>query len=140
MANRYAIAPAVVQLASGASVFVDAGSLWPSAGAVVTGAPALFTTAMTLAATAVASLNPNPVPVSVTITGGTVTAIAVNGVATGLTTGTFTVPAGGSITVTYSAAPTFAVADIAPAAGTYPYVNGVAAGYLAAYPNGPQVS
>jgi hypothetical protein len=135
MANRYAIAPAVVQLASGASVDVVPGSLWPSAGAVVTGAPALFTTAMTLAATTVAAPNPNPVPVSVTVT-----VIAVNGVVTGLTTGTFTVPAGGSITVTYSAAPTFAMADIPPTAGTYPFVNSTLAGYLAAYPNGPQVS
>jgi hypothetical protein len=140
MANKYAITPAVVQLASGASVFVDAGSLWPSAGAVVTAAPALFATAMTLAATTVASVNPNPVPQSVTITGGTVTVIAVNGAVTGLTTGTFTVPAGGSITVTYSAAPTFAVADVPPAAGTYPFVNSTLAGYLAVYPNGPQVS
>jgi hypothetical protein len=140
VANRYAIAPAVVQLASGASVFVDAGSLWPSAGAVVTAAPALFATAMTLAATTVASLNPNPVARSITITSGTVTAIAVNGVSTGLTTGTFTVPPGGSITVTYSVAPTFADADIPPAAGAYPFVNSVLAGYLASYPNGPQVS
>ena len=140
MANKYALAPAVVQLASGASVFVDAGSLWPSAGAVVTGAPALFATAMTLAASTVASLNPNPVAVSVTITGGTVTVIAVNGVTTGLTTGTFTVPPGGSITVTYSVAPTFAMADIPPAGGTYPFVSGVLAGYLSVYPNGPQVS
>ena len=131
---------AVVQLASGSSVFVDAGSLWPSAGAVVTGAPGLFATAMTLGATTVASLNPNPVARSITITGGTVTVIAVNGVVTGLTTGTFTVPPGGSITVTYSVSPTFADADIPPAGGTYPLVNGVLAGYLAVYPNGPQVS
>jgi hypothetical protein len=140
VANKYATAPAVVQLAGGASVFVDAGSLWPSAGPVVTAAPGLFASALTLAATGVASPNPAPVPQSVTITGGTVTVIAVNGVSTGLTTGTFTVPAGGSITVTYSAAPTFAVADVPPAAGTYPFVNSVLAGYLAAYPNGPQVS
>lgn len=140
MANRYAITQAVVQLASGASVFVDAGSLWPSAGAVVAAAPGLFATAMTLGATTVASLNPNPVAQSVTITGGTVTAIAVNGVVTGLTTGTFTVPPGGSITVTYSVSPTFTVADIAPGGGTYPGVNGVLAGYLAVYPNGPQVT
>jgi hypothetical protein len=140
VANKYAMTPAVVQLASGASVFVDAGSLWPSAGAVVTGAPALFPAAMTLGATTVASLNPNPVAQSVTITGGTVTVIAVSGVVTGLTTGTFTVPAGGSVTVTYSVAPSFTVADIPPAGGTYPFVSGVLAGYLAAYPNGPQVS
>ncbi len=116
MANKYAIAPAVVQLAS------------------------LFATAMTLGASGVASLNPNPVAQSVTITGGTVTVIAVSGVVTGQTSGTFTVPAGGSITVTYSVAPSFTVADIPPAGGTYPFVTGVLAGYLAAYPNGPQVS
>lgn len=140
MANRYAIAPGVVQLASGASVFVDAGSLWPSAGAVVAAAPALFATAMTLGATTVASLNPNPVARSITISGGTVTAIAISGVSTGSTSGTFTVPAGGTIAVTYSVAPTFTDADPVPAAGTYPFVNSVLAGYLASYPNGPQVS
>ena len=140
MANRYAIAAAVVQLASGASVFVDAGSLWASAGAVVAAAPALFTTAMTLPLSTVPAVNPNPVAQSVTITGGTVTVIAVSGVVTGLTTGTFTVPAGGSITITYSVAPTFAVTDIPPAAGTYPLVNSVAAGYLTAFPSGPQIS
>lgn len=140
MANKYAITSANVQLASGASVFVDAGSLWASGNAVVTAAPALFTTAMTLGATTVPSLNPNPVPVSVTITSGTVTVIAVNGVVTGLTTGTFTIPAGGSLTVTYSVTPTFAVADIAPVAGSYPGVSGVHAGYLAAHSGGPSIS
>lgn len=139
MANKYALQPAVVQLPSGASVFVDAGSLWDSASAVVTAAPLLFTSAMTLAATGVAALNPNPVPVTVTVSSGTVTQIAVNGVNTGQTSGTFTVPAGGSITVTYSVAPTFSMADIAPTAG-YPYVNSTLAQYLAAHPNGPQVT
>src|SRR5215472_12491508 len=127
--------PGVVQLASGTSVFVEAGSLWPSAGAVVTGAPALFTTAMTLGATGVAVANPNPVAQSVSITGGTVTVIAVSGVTTGLTTGTFTVPVGGTISVTYSVAPTFTVSDIAPAGAQYPFVNSTLAGYLVAYPN-----
>jgi hypothetical protein len=140
MANRYAIAPGCVQLASGASVFVDAGSLWPSASAVVAAAPALFATAMTLGLTTVAVPNPNPVAQSVTITSGTVTVITVNGVVTGLTTGTFTIPPGGTIAVTYSVPPTLAVADIAPVAGAYPFVNSVLAGYLASYPNGPQVS
>ena len=140
MANRYAIAPGVVQLGSGASVDVVPGALFASGGAVVTAAPALFATAMTLGATTVASLNPNPVARSITISGGTVTAIAVNGVSTGQTSGTFTVPAGGSITVTYSVAPSFTDADPVPAAGTYPFVNSTLAGYLASYPNGPQVS
>jgi hypothetical protein len=103
----------------------------------VTGAPSNWTTAMTLAATGVASLNPNPVPVSVTITGGTVTVIAVGGVTTGLTTGTFTVPVGSSITVTYSVAPTFAMADLPPASWGGPGVNGVLAQYLVANTAGP---
>ena len=136
MANKYALAPFSIQLASGAQHFVDAGAMRDSASAVVTAAPSMFTTAMTLAATGVASLNPNPVPVSVTITGGTVTVIAISGVTTGLTTGTFTVPVGGSITVTYSVAPTFAMADIPPAAGA-PFVNSVLAQYLAANIAGP---
>ena len=106
-----------------------------SASAVVTAAPLMFTAAMTLGATTVASLNPNPVPVSVTISGGTVTAIAVSGVSTGQTSGTFTVPAGGSITVTYSVAPSFTMADIPPAAGAS--VTGVLAQYLAGSIAGP---
>jgi len=106
-----------------------------SASAVVTTAPSMFATAMTLAASTVASLNPNPVPVSVTITGGTVTVITVGGVVTGLTTGTFTIPPGGTIAVTYSVAPTFTMADIAPAAGGL--VNGVLAQYLGNVIAGP---
>lgn len=41
------------------------------------------------------------------ITGGTVTVIAIGGQATGLTAGTFRVPAGQTITLTYSVAPTW---------------------------------
>jgi len=135
IANKYALAPFSIQLASGASHFVDAGALRDSASAVVAAAPSMFTTAMTLAASTVASVNPNPVPVDVTVSGGTVTVIAVNGVTTGLTTGTFRVLPAGSITVTYSAAPTFSMADVAPSA--MPVVSGVLAGYLAAYSAGP---
>jgi hypothetical protein len=114
---------------------VDVGAMRDSASTAVAAAPAMFTTAMTIGATTVAALNPNPVPVSVTITGGTVTVIAVNGVVTGSTSGTFTIPVGGSITVTYSVGPTFTMADIAPAAGIL--VTGVLAQYLAANPAGP---
>ncbi|HEY5989174.1 MAG TPA: hypothetical protein VIV12_22755 [Streptosporangiaceae bacterium] len=120
-------------------MFVDAGSLWDSAGAVVTGAPSLFIATFTIGATGVAVANPNPVPVSVTISGGTVTGISISGVSTGQTSGTFTVPVGGTISVTYSVAPTFTVADIAPAAGN-PFVNSVLAGYLAVHPNGPMIT
>ena len=137
MANKYALQPFNIRLASGADHFVEMGALRDSASAVVTAAPAMFTTAMTLAATTVASVNPNPVPVSVTITGGTVTVIAVNGVTTGQTTGTFTVPAFGSITVTYSAGPTFAMADLPPGSWPATAINGGLAAYLASYPAGP---
>lgn len=41
------------------------------------------------------------------VTGGTVTAVAVGGTSTGLTSGPFRVPAGSTITLTYSVAPTW---------------------------------
>lgn len=61
---------------------------------------------ITLAASATAMVNNNPYTVAVTVAGGTVSAIAINGTTTGLTSGTFYVPAGGTITVTYTVAPT----------------------------------
>lgn len=64
-------------------------------------------TAPGIPATTVALVNPFNVDSSVFVTGGTVTAIAVNGVTTGATTGQFWVPAAGSITLTYSVAPTW---------------------------------
>jgi hypothetical protein len=135
VANKYALQPFVIQLASGAMHFVDQGAMRDSASAVVTAAPSMFTSAVTLAATTVAAPNPNPVPVSVTVSSGTVTAIAVNGVSTGQTSGTFTVPGYGSITVTYSVAPTLTTADIPPTASAV--MSPLLAGYLAAYPVGP---
>ena len=75
------------------------------AGSVVwSGAPAL-------AATGVAMTNNSGQAVAVTVTGGTVTVISVGGVTqsvngTNLTSGTFVVPAGSTITITYSVAPT----------------------------------
>ena len=47
------------------------------------------------------------VPVLVTIIGGTLTNVLVNGVSVGTTAGTYTVPAGGTIAVVYSVAPTW---------------------------------
>jgi len=44
----------------------------------------------------------------VTVSAGTVSLIAINGITTGLTSGTFTVKVGDSIAVTYSSAPNFA--------------------------------
>lgn len=57
-------------------------------------------------ATTVALRNPFWRHAAVTIAGGTVTAITVNGVATGATSGTVIVPSGHSIAITYSVVPT----------------------------------
>lgn len=52
--------------------------------------------------------NTSPLPAQVTVSGGTVSNVAVNGVSVGTGDGTYTVPAGQSITLTYSAAPAWA--------------------------------
>lgn len=135
MANKYALAPFTIQLASGAQHFVEFGGMRDSASAVVAAAPSFFTTAITLGATGVAASNPNPVPVSATVSGGTVTAISINGGASVGTSGTFTVPAAGTITVTYSVAPTLTTADTSPQ--TWPTMPGVLGQYLASYIAGP---
>lgn len=44
---------------------------------------------------------------TVFVTGGTVTAVAIGGTSTGLTSGSFRIPSGQTITLTYSAAPTW---------------------------------
>jgi hypothetical protein len=63
-------------------------------------------------------------PVTVTVAGGTVTAINVNGNPTGLTSGTVVVPAGGNISLTYSVAPTWSWgATIFSQAGQYVNIN-----------------
>lgn len=51
--------------------------------------------------------NPSPLPVSVVITGGTMTNVVVNGVSVGTGAGTYTLPAGAAITLTYTVAPTW---------------------------------
>ena len=51
--------------------------------------------------------NPNGWAVFVTITGGTLTAVKVNGTQVGTTAGTYVVPAGQTISVTFTAAPTW---------------------------------
>lgn len=70
--------------------------------------------AIAIGATGVAAYNNNPIGVMVAIAGGTVTIIAVNGTTTGLTSGTFFVPAGGTITITYSVTPTTFTTTAAP--------------------------
>lgn len=61
--------------------------------------------------TTVNQANNNPYSVSVTITGGTLTSVKVNGVQVGTTDGTYTVPSYGTISITYSVAPTWAWAN-----------------------------
>lgn len=58
-------------------------------------------------ASTVAQQNTNSYPVQVVISGGTATSTSVNGVVVGAGDGTFVVPAYGSISVTYSVAPTW---------------------------------
>lgn len=58
-------------------------------------------------ATTVAQQNNNPFPVKVVITGGTMTAVVVNGVTVGTGAGTYSVPSAGTISLTYTVAPTW---------------------------------
>jgi hypothetical protein len=58
-------------------------------------------------ATTVTLVNPFPFDVTVYLTGGTVTIVKVSGTATGLTSGGFRLKVGSSITLTYSAPPTW---------------------------------
>jgi hypothetical protein len=51
--------------------------------------------------------NTSPLPATVVITGGTVSNVVVNGISVGTGDGTYTVPPGQSVTLTYSAAPTW---------------------------------
>ena len=51
--------------------------------------------------------NTQPGAVMVSVSGGTVTDIAINGTSTGRTAGSFMVPPGGTITLTYSAVPSW---------------------------------
>jgi enamine deaminase RidA (YjgF/YER057c/UK114 family) len=53
-------------------------------------------------------LNSTGVPVTVYVSGGTVSQISVNGVVTGLISGAFPLKPNEGITITYSAAPTWA--------------------------------
>lgn len=58
-------------------------------------------------ASTVVQQNINPYPVNVTLSGFTLTAVTVNGVQVGTTNGTYIVPAGGTIAVTYTVAGTW---------------------------------
>ena len=58
-------------------------------------------------ATTVPATNTGFIPVTVVLSGGTVTLVTINGTTVGTGDGTYTLPAGASIAVTYSAAPTW---------------------------------
>jgi ribosomal protein L37AE/L43A len=59
-------------------------------------------------ATTVAAANSTGTVVAVTISNGTLTSVVVNGSQAGTTAGTYLVPVGGTISITYTAAPTWA--------------------------------
>jgi hypothetical protein len=71
----------------------------------------------------VAQQNTNSYPVSVTITGGTLTAVIVNGITVGSGDGTYTVPAYGAISITYSVAPTWSWANANTAVPLGEHIN-----------------
>jgi len=64
-------------------------------------------TAPGIPATTVAFQNPFWRDATVTVTGGAVTVIAVSGTALGITSGSFLVPSGKTVTLTYTVAPTW---------------------------------
>jgi hypothetical protein len=78
-------------------------------------APAVGTPAVPL--TTVPVTNATGTVVAVTITGGTLTFVFVNGAQAGTTAGTYLVPVAGTISITFSAAPTWAWALPAISAG-----------------------
>lgn len=62
----------------------------------------------TVPASGTAAANTSSLPATVVVTGGTVSNVVVNGISVGAGDGTYTVPGGQSVTLTYSAAPTWA--------------------------------
>lgn len=97
--------PALVRI-SGNPILSGGGGQYRTGG-VTYASPPTNVTAPAVPATTVALTSPFSFNATVHVTGGTVTVIAVNGTATGLTAGTFRVPAGGTITLTYTVAPTW---------------------------------
>lgn len=72
-------------------------------------------------------VNTSPLPVTVVITGGTMSAVVINGVTVGAGAGTYTLPAAGTITLTYTVAPTWTwTAQTAFGAQAYLQVTGFA--------------
>ena len=87
----------------------DVTMAWPATWSeVIQGAANTPVATPAVPSSTVAADNGTGIPVTVTVTGGTVTVIAVSGTATGLTSGAVIVPYPGTITLTYSAPPTWA--------------------------------
>lgn len=116
-------------------------SLFENAPAIVTpGVPASTTPAP----------NTYNVPVYATITGGTISNVSVNGVTVGTAAGTYSVPVGGNIAITYSAAPTWnwfalgaehnALAPLPRADEICTYARGTAIGNASACMRGVQLN
>jgi hypothetical protein len=74
------------------------GTAWDGGAGFTTPAVPASTTPVT---------NTSSLPATVVIAGGTMTNVAVNGVTAGTGAGTYTVPAGGTISLTYTVAPTW---------------------------------
>lgn len=64
-------------------------------------------TAPSVPSSGTAATNTTSIPASVVVTGGTVSQVDVNGVSKGTGDGTYIVPPGGTITLTYTSAPTW---------------------------------
>lgn len=87
---------------------VDGGTLFRCGGCEwywTLGTPAIATPAVP--ATTVNATNNTGTIIAATITGGTLTAVTVNGSQVGTTAGTYLVPAGGTINITYTVAPSW---------------------------------
>lgn len=89
-----------VQLTNGARVDTAATN-----GASVDGGSGFSTPAVPASGTPVT--NTSPLSAQVVISGGTMSNVVVNGVSVGIGAGTYAVPAGGTITLTYTVAPTW---------------------------------
>ena len=107
--------PAASFIPVGALTFRCSRCEWP----FTLAAPALFASPGTPASFGSTTVVPNATGavVLVTVTGGTLTFVYVNGVQAGTTAGTYLVPAGGTICITYSSAPTWTWALPAISAG-----------------------
>ena len=110
---------------------------WPATWSeLIQGAAAVPIATPAVPASGTAIANGYGVPVVVTVTGGTVTAISIGGNATPQTSGAVVVPAGQTISLTYSAAPTWTwAAGELPQSGS----SSMTAAVAASAPAGGQV-